>query len=87
MFGVHGHAKSVLTLAKIRKHFQKTDTKAVAREVLQISNLKCSLTEFSFLYSLWFILTLCKAISILFKYSRQISVQESHINNLMSPFI
>lgn len=33
MFGVHGHAKSVLTLAKIRKHFQKTDTKAVAREL------------------------------------------------------
>ena len=33
MFGIHGHAKSVLTLAKIRKHFRKTDTRAVAREV------------------------------------------------------
>ena len=33
MFGIHGHAKSVLTLAKIRKHFRKSDTRAVAREV------------------------------------------------------
>jgi len=34
MFGIHGHAKSVLTLAKIRKHFRKSDTRAVAKEVL-----------------------------------------------------
>lgn len=34
MFGIHGHAKSVLTLAKIRKHFRRSDTKAVAKEVL-----------------------------------------------------
>lgn len=34
MFGIHGHAKSLLTLAKIRKHFRKSDTRAVAREVL-----------------------------------------------------
>ena len=33
MFGIHGHAKSVLTLAKIRKHFRRSDTRAVAREV------------------------------------------------------
>ena len=33
MFGIHGHAKSVLTLAKIRKHFRKSDTRAVAKEV------------------------------------------------------
>ncbi|XP_078381850.1 WD repeat and FYVE domain-containing protein 3-like isoform X3 [Oculina patagonica] len=33
MFGIHGHAKSVLTLAKIRKHFRKSDTRAVAREL------------------------------------------------------
>lgn len=34
MFGIHGHAKSLLTLAKIRKHFRKSDTRAVAKEVL-----------------------------------------------------
>lgn len=33
MFGIHAHAKSVLTLAKIRKHYRRSDTKAVAREV------------------------------------------------------
>lgn len=33
MFGIHGHAKSVLTLLKIRKYFRRTDAKAVAREL------------------------------------------------------
>ena len=33
MFGIHAHAKSVLTLAKIRKLFRKSDSRAVAREV------------------------------------------------------
>lgn len=39
MFGIHGHAKSVLTLLKIRKYFRRTDAKAVAREVLHFDML------------------------------------------------
>ena len=39
MFGIHGHAKSVLTLLKIRKYFRRTDAKAVAREVLHFAIL------------------------------------------------
>ena len=41
MFGIHGHAKSVLTLAKIRRHFRKNDTRAVAKEV-SVSNATIS---------------------------------------------
>ena len=42
MFGIHGHAKSVLTLLKIRKYFRRTDAKAVAREVLHFAILLIS---------------------------------------------
>lgn len=33
MFGVHAHAKSQLSMSKIRRHFRKVDTRAIGREV------------------------------------------------------
>ncbi|XP_048589940.1 WD repeat and FYVE domain-containing protein 3-like [Nematostella vectensis] len=33
MFGVHAHAQSVLTMAKMRKHFRRPDTRAISREL------------------------------------------------------
>ena len=33
MFGIYAHAQSVVTIAKIKKHYMKSDTKAIAKEV------------------------------------------------------
>lgn len=33
MFGIHAHAQSVLSMAKIRKHFRRLDTRAIAKEL------------------------------------------------------
>ena len=33
VFGVHAHATSLITIAKLRKHFSKSETSAVAHKV------------------------------------------------------
>ena len=33
VLGIHAHATSLITIAKLKKHFSKTETRAIAREV------------------------------------------------------
>jgi len=51
MFGVHGHTVLQMTIAKIRKAYNKIDSKSIAKQVLILLNyIYCFLKYSSFLH-------------------------------------
>ena len=51
MFGVHAHTVLQMTVAKIRKAYNKVDSKSIAKQVLPLLNYK---QVGGFLQVLWF---------------------------------